>query len=154
MPARTLIPDVISGQHLTCLPPTATVRDAVLIMAERRISAVLVTADERLSGIFTERDLAVKVVAAGLDAGTTPLSAVMTAGPDTLPPDATAQQALDLMESRRYRHLPVVAADGTVAGIVSIRDLFAIVRAHLEDEIKDREAFMFGTHYSVTSPTA
>ncbi len=149
MPTRKLIPGVISGQTLTCLPPTATVRDAVQIMAERRISAVLVTEDARLSGIFTERDLAVKVVAAGLDPAATPLSAVMTGTPDTLPPDATAIQALDLMESRRYRHLPVVAADGTVAGIVSIRDLFAIIRAHLEDEIKDREAFIFGSHYSV-----
>lgn len=153
MPTRKLIPDVISGQHLTCLPPTATVHEAVQAMAERRIAAVLVTGNDRLSGIFTERDLAVKVVAAGLDATTTPLSAVMTAAPDTLPPEASAIEALDLMESRRYRHLPVVAADGTVAGIVSIRDLFAIVRAHLEDEIKDREAFMFGTHYSVEART-
>lgn len=149
MPTRKLIPDVISGQTLTCLPPTATVHDAVHAMAERRISAVLVTEDGRLSGIFTERDLAVKVVAAGLDPAATPLSAVMTRTPDTLPPDATAIQALDLMESRRYRHLPVVTADGAVAGIVSIRDLFAIIRAHLEDEIKDREAFIFGSHYSV-----
>ena len=55
------------------------------------------------------------------------------------------------MEKRHYRHLPVTSDDGTVLGMVSIRDLFAVVRAALEDEIKDRDAFMFGTSYSVAA---
>ncbi|WP_348981603.1 CBS domain-containing protein [Azospirillum brasilense] len=62
---------------------------------------------------------------------------------------------MDLMERHHYRHLPVTAdgeSDGTVMGIVSIRDLFAVVRAHLEDEIRDREAFIFGSNYSASAP--
>lgn len=152
MPNRKLMPDVIKNQELACLPPDATARDASVLMAERRIAAVLVTEGRRLKGIFTERDLAGRVVATGRDPSATPLSEVMTADPDTLGPNAAAIEALDLMERHRYRHLPVVA-DGEVLGIVSIRDLFAVVRAHLEDEIRDREAFIFGSNYSVgTSP--
>ncbi|HYH19156.1 MAG TPA: CBS domain-containing protein [Azospirillum sp.] len=148
MPNRTLMPDVIKDQTLTCLTADAGVREAARIMAERRIAAVLVTEGRRLVGIFTERDLTTRVVAAGRDPDTTRLSEVMTANPDTLGPDAAAGVALALMERHRYRHLPVVR-DGEVVGIVSIRDLFAVVRTHLEEEIKDRDAFIFGSQYSL-----
>ena len=88
-----------------------------------------------------------RVVAAGLDPDTTRLSAVMTADPDTLEPSATALAALELMERHHYRHLPI-AVGGEVVGMVSIRDLFAVVRTHLEDELRSREAYMFGSGYS------
>ncbi len=160
MPNRKLIPDVIKDQQLVCLPPEASVQDAAVLMAERRVAAVLVTQNQlsggpSLKGIFTERDLAARVVATGRDPVATRLAEVMTASPDTLGPDARAYEALDLMERHHYRHLPVTAdgeSDGTVLGIVSIRDLFAVVRAHLEDEIRDREAFIFGSHYSASAP--
>ncbi|CAO3448965.1 CBS domain-containing protein [Azospirillum sp.] len=147
MPTRRLMPDVIKNQELSCLPSGATVRDAATLMAAKRIAAVLVTEGRTLKGIVTERDMTVRVVAAGLDPDTTPLSAVMTEDPDTLEPSATALSALDLMEQRRYRHLPI-AVDGEVVGMVSIRDLFAVVRAQLEDELRSREAYMFGSGYS------
>ncbi|MBK4719323.1 CBS domain-containing protein [Azospirillum sp. YIM DDC1] len=160
MPNRKLIPDVIKDQQLVCLPPEASVQDAAVLMAERRVAALLVTQPQAqggrsLKGIFTERDLASRVVAAGRDPVATRLAEVMTSSPDTLGPDARAYEALDLMERHHYRHLPVTAngeSDGTVLGIVSIRDLFAVVRAHLEDEIRDREAFIFGSNYSASAP--
>lgn len=147
MPTRRLMPDVIKNQELSCLPPDATVRDAATLMAEKRIAAVLVTEKRTLKGIVTERDMTARVVAAGLDPDTTRLSAVMTADPDTLEPSATALEALDLMERHHYRHLPI-AVGGEVVGMVSIRDLFAVVRTHLEDELRSREAYMFGSGYS------
>ncbi|WP_448202755.1 CBS domain-containing protein [Azospirillum sp. sgz302134] len=154
MPNRKLMPDVIKDQRLVTLPPDANACDAAVMMAERRVAAVLVTEGRALKGIFTERDLASRVVAAGRDAATTRLSDVMTPNPDTLGPDARAIDALELMERHHYRHLPVTAggeAGGEVLGIVSIRDLFAVVRAHLEDEIRDREAFIFGSNYSASA---
>jgi len=150
MPNRKLMPDVIKDQQLVSLPPDATVSDAAILMAERRVAAVLVTENQKLTGIFTERDLASRVVAQGRDPAATRLGEVMTANPDTLGPDARAIEALDLMERHHYRHLPVASEDGEVLGIVSIRDLFAVVRAQLEDEIRDREAFIFGSNYSAS----
>jgi len=147
MPTRKLMPDVIQKQELVCLPADTIVRAAAMLMAERRIAAIMVTEGRRLTGIFTERDLTVRVVAGGKDPATTTLGEVMTRTPDTLGPNAAASEALDLMERHRYRHLPVVEG-GEVVGIVSIRDLFAVVREHLEGEIKDREEFMFGSAYS------
>ncbi|WP_158043533.1 CBS domain-containing protein [Skermanella pratensis] len=148
MPKRKLVPDVIREQDIIAFKPGDMVGAAVKAMAERRVGAVLVIEGSRLMGIFTERDLVTRVVARDLDPKTTPLDQVMTAGPDTLPPDAMAIEALDLMRKHNYRHLPVLR-DDTVVGIVSIRDLYAAVHAQLEQEIKERDSFIFGQDYSI-----
>jgi CBS domain-containing protein len=148
MPKRRLIPGVIRDQHIISFTPGDTVRAAVATMAERKVGAVLVMVDGDLKGIFTERDLSFRVVAKDLDPNTTTLSQVMTADPDTLPPDAMAAEALDLMRQHNYRHLPVVS-DGKLVGIVSIRDLYAAVHAQLEQEIQERDSFIFGQDYSI-----
>jgi CBS domain-containing protein len=143
-----IIPDVVENQALYKVPPTATVCDAAKVMAASRVSAVLVTEGERLVGIFTERDLTVRVVAAGRDPKETHLMEVMTPRPDTLKPDDSPMDALDLMRRRHYRHLPVVEGGRTV-GMVSIRDLYAFVKDQLEKDVRQREAFIFDTGYGV-----
>lgn len=148
MPRRKLMPDVIQAQDLVTFPPTTLVRAAVRKMTDKRIGAVMVTEDGALKGIFTERDLTVRVVAQGRDPDTTTLAEVMTANPDTLPPDALAFAAFEMMLSHTYRHLPVVD-NGKVVGIISIRDLFSVVKAQLEQDLKERDEFIFGSSYSV-----
>lgn len=148
MPKRKLVPDVVREQEVISFKPDDMVGAAVKAMAERRVGAVLVMEGNGLKGIFTERDLVTRVVAQDLDPNTTSLHHVMTAGPDTLPPDAMAIEALDLMRRHNYRHLPVLR-DGAVVGIVSIRDLYAAVHAQLEQEIKERDSFIFGQDYSI-----
>ncbi len=55
---------------------------------------------------------------------------------------ATAQ----LMRERNYRHLPVV--DGAhVVGMVSVRDLYVVDNTELEQDLKDRNAFIYGETY-------
>ncbi len=150
MPNRKLIPDVIQGQDIASFPPTVTVCDAVREMAARGIGAVLVMEGQDLLGIFTERDLSFRVVAQGLDPKTTRLAEVMTAEPDTLPPDAPAAAALELMRTNNYRHLPVVGA-GRVLGIVSIRDLYAAVQAQLIQDLEERDAYIHGSGYGMSA---
>ncbi len=143
---RRIVPDLVSNQTLASLPPTATVRDATRVMAERHIGAVLVAVDGRLQGIFTERDVLARVVAAGLDPDDTALGGVMTPNPDTVGPNDTALEALRRMSERGYRHLPVVDGNQLV-GIVSIRDLYAAVNKELAEDLQHREAFIFDTGY-------
>jgi CBS domain-containing protein len=57
----------------------------------------------------------------------------MTAEPDTIGPNASAIDALRLMDDAGYRHLPVVS-EGRVIGIVSRRDFFGSEKARLESE--------------------
>ena len=152
MPQRKLIPHVVNSQEVAMLPPDALVSRAVKEMIERKISAVVITEDGtpqgRLLGIFTERDVLMRIVGAGRSARKTRLAEVMTHAPETLPPEARVIDALTFMRKRHYRHLPVVD-DERVVGMVSIRNLFAIVTEELEDEVHECEAFVFGSAYSV-----
>lgn len=143
---RRIVPDVISDQVLQKVTPRDTVRQAAHLMREKKIAAVLVMEGERLVGIVTERDMTVRVVAAGLDAETTPVGDMMTRDPDTLAPNDTASDAIRMMKSRNYRHLPVVEG-GTVVGMVSVRDLYAVYNGELEQDLKDRNAYIYGEAY-------
>jgi predicted transcriptional regulator len=51
-----------------------------------------------------------------------------------------------MMRERNYRHLPVVK-DGRVVGMVSVRDLYAVYNGELEQDLKDRNAFIYGESY-------
>jgi CBS domain-containing protein len=143
---RKVVPDIVNQQKIQLLPASTTVRDAARNMAERHIGAALVGEAGRLQGIFTERDVLIRVVARGLDPDSTRLSEVMTPNPDTVGPDDLASLALERMRASGYRHVPVVE-DGEVVGIVSLRDLYAAAKRELEEDLQQREAFIFDTGY-------
>lgn len=142
--AQTRVGDLISGQSPIILGPDATVLAAADLMVSQHVAAVLVAdSDGTLQGLVTERDALARVLAQRLDPATTRLSEVMTPGPDTVTPDTSPETALRLMDRRGYRHLPVLT-DGQIAGIISVRDLFAFVTSQLEEAVQERDAFMFG----------
>jgi CBS domain-containing protein len=143
---RKIVPDVISGvQNVATADSAMSVREAAVTMAKRRIGAVVVLdATDRMAGIFTERDVMTKVVAAHRDPDTTTLAEVMTPDPDTIGPDDTAAEALDMMRKRGYRHLPVVEG-GRLIGMVSVRDLYATALVELEQGLQERDAFISGS---------
>ena len=147
---RKIVPDVVREQKLAQVPETMTVRDAASLMAKRHIGAVLVMEGARLVGIFTERDLMSRVVAAGVDPDRTPIGQVMTRNPDTIGGDEAAIEAVRKMQRFGYRHLPVVNG-AQVVGIISVRDLYAAGLDELEEDIKDRDAFIHGTAYGVSN---
>jgi len=132
MPHQMLIEEVVrarGGDELHTVPASATVGEAVALMAAREIGAVLVmTEDALVGGIFTERDLLMRVVHAGLHSQATPISLVMTRNVRFVSPGTTVEAAMALMHVNRHRHLLVI--DGPIVhGLVSMRDLvYQIVR--------------------------
>jgi CBS domain-containing protein len=72
-------------------------------------------------------------VAEALDPTTTTLGAVMTVEPDTLRPQAQAEDALRMMEAGGYRHLPIVEGR-KIAGIVSRGDFTCPEDATLDED--------------------
>jgi CBS domain-containing protein len=121
-----------ASDELIAVPAGATVAEAVAVMVERRIGAVLIRNEDGLvDGIFTERDLLTRVVHAGRDPKTTPISLVMTRDVRFVSPGTTVEAALSLMTVNRHRHLLVI--DGPrVYGLVSIGDLVREMIEHGE----------------------
>lgn len=148
---RRIIPGVIDGQQaLCCLPPAASVREAALMMRERRVGAVMIVDHGRLLGIATERDLVFRLLARDRDPTATTLAEIMTEQPETLSPDDSAIIALEKMRAGRYRHLPVLRGE-EVCGMVSIRDLYEAVRQSLEEDLHNAEALIFGEQYGLAA---
>ncbi len=145
-----IIPDIVENQTLHTLSKSSTALEAANLMATNRISAILVTESDKLVGIVTERDLTAKVLAGKLNPESAALADIMTANPDVLDPSDSPISALELMRLRGYRHLPLVE-DGSPVGIVSIRDLYAAAKDQLEEDIRQREAFIFDTGYGAGS---
>jgi CBS domain-containing protein len=110
----------VMSSEVVSVSPSTSVAEAATVMAEKRVGSALVMEDG-LVGIFTERDI-VRALSQDFDAPGHPVTHWMTKGPVTVGPETTVDEALDLMLSGGFRHLPVMEGD-TVLGIVSIRDL-------------------------------
>jgi CBS domain-containing protein len=132
LPLATLV-----GRAPVCTSPEASIREAAGRMTSERVSALLVVDEGGLLGIVTDRDLRSRCLATGLS-DQMPISAIMTAEPCTLPPDAPGFEALLEMTRRGIHHLPV-AEPGKLHGLVSSTDLLraqGVSSIHLADRIR------------------
>ena len=118
----TAVRDVMTTELIT-VEPSTSVAAAVTVMGMQGVGAVLTMEKGRLEGIFTERDL-VRAMSHDVSASSQPVAQWMTRNPVTVGPDASVEQALEIMLARNFRHLPVMEGESLV-GIVSIRDLSA-----------------------------
>lgn len=121
----TTVSDIVREQDLAQLSSASTIREAARYMIEHGVGSVLVMEGQTLRGIFTERDALRIFVATRRNPDYTHLADVMTTAPQTLSPDATPQDAAELMAAGKFRHMPVVDGDGQILGVVSQRDLIA-----------------------------
>lgn len=123
------------GNEVATVPAGTPVRDAVALLAEKRIGAVPVIDREGIRGIFSERDLVRCLSGHGADALDYPVDQVMSSPVETVDTRTPILVALATMTQRRMRHLPVVES-GEIRGIVSIGDLvkYRIERIEAEAE--------------------
>ncbi len=139
MPNRPAI-KIIQNRHFLTTTPEKSVCAVAAHMRDNNEGVVLVVAaeDGKLLGICTERDLAFKVLAAGLDATSTPVGSVMTANPQTIHPEKPFGHALHLMYEGGFRHLPVVLPDGRPIGVLSSRDALGLVVVRFREQLAQR----------------
>lgn len=135
MDIARLIANRASSEIVTC-EVDMTMREALSVLAERRIGALPVMQRGEVAGIFSERDVLYCLAAEGEASLAKPLHEVMTAPPITVDPATRIDEALELMTRRRIRHLPVVQ-NGQLAGFVSIGDL---VKAQIDGLAQEAHA--------------
>jgi len=122
-----------SGGVIT-IAPGATLREAVDLLAARRIGAVVVSADgRRVAGILSERDVVRELGKRGTGCLDDPVDKVMTRAIYGCKPDDLADQVLEVMTQRRFRHMPVMDGEAMV-GFISIGDVVAARLAELQME--------------------
>jgi len=123
------------------IAPTATVFEAIQIMADKRAGALLVMEEEKLQGIISERDYAREVILKGRGQKNTRVREIMS--DDGIPASSSdsVQSALESMTKHRIRHLPIVD-DAVVVGVVSIGDLVKDVISVQQTTIEQLENYI------------
>lgn len=124
-----------SADIVRCEAETS-VREAVALLAERKIGALPVMNGGKVAGIFSERDVLYCMAHEGAQALDRTVGEVMTAPAITIEPATRVDEALALMTQRRIRHLPVVEGE-IMCGFISIGDL---VKSRLDEVERDAAA--------------
>ncbi|KFF06831.1 CBS domain-containing protein [Flavobacterium reichenbachii] len=116
------------GKNVYSVLPSNTVYEALKEMGEKNIGAILVIEDHALKGILSERDYARKIVLKDKSSKETLVHEIMESTVFTVSLADNLDACMELMSTKRIRHLPVLE-DGIVVGIISISD---VVKAIIE----------------------
>ncbi|CAN5859277.1 KpsF/GutQ family sugar-phosphate isomerase [soil metagenome] len=113
--------DVMVTQMLPLLPPAATMRECVVLLAERRGTVAVVDGAGLLLGVVTSGDLT-RLMEREEHFFAIPVSHVMTTDPRTADAGHLAAAAVGVMERSGVMALPVVDADHRVVGMLHLHD--------------------------------
>ena len=115
------VADVMETEQLPILPPKATMRACVVLLAERRGTVAVADQEGKLLGVVTSGDMA-RLMEHEEHFFDVPVSNVMTTTPRTAEPEHLAASAVGVMERHGVMALPVLNADRRVVGIVHLHD--------------------------------
>jgi CBS domain-containing protein len=135
------------GREIYTISPSATVLEAITLMANKGIGAVVVTQDTKVVGILSERDYTRKIALMQRTSDHTTVAEIMTSRVISVTRGHTVEECLNLMTDGHLRHLPVIEGE-TLVGFVSIGDL---VKATMEDQRKLIE--QLPQHHHLTQQT-
>jgi arabinose-5-phosphate isomerase len=119
----TRVSEVMLVDGLPLLPEGATMREAIVQLAERRGIVVVVDDDRRVRGVVTAGDLTRLVEHHGDEFLTLQLDRVMTRSPKVAHADELASAVLFRMEQVGIMAVPVLDEDERVCGVVHLHDL-------------------------------
>jgi CBS domain-containing protein len=123
--------------------PTASMFDALKLMAEKNIGALLIMEGETIVGMVSERDYARKIALFGRSSKETPVRDVMTYPVMYVGPQQSTEECMALMTEKRLRHLPVLD-DGKLIGLISIGDLVKDIISEQNFVIEQLQRYISG----------
>lgn len=131
----------VKGRDVWSIGPKASVFDALRMMSDKDIGALVVMEGDKMVGIMSERDYARKVVLLGKTSRETTVDEIMSSTVHTIHPDQTLEEAMELMNQKRVRHLPVVAGEPEprVLGMISIGDVVKAIIFKQREAIRNLE---------------
>jgi CBS domain-containing protein len=138
---------MFKGPQVWTIPPTATVYEALQLMADRDVGALAVVDRADVVGIFSERDYARKIILHGKSSKDTDVSEVMTFPPACVGPDERVDECMRLMTHQRTRHV-LVLEGGELVGMISIGDLVNWTISAQQEAIGQLSSYIAGSYPS------
>jgi arabinose-5-phosphate isomerase len=116
------VSDVMVTQDLPILPPSATMRSAVVLLAEKRGTVAIADTTGALLGVLTSGDLT-RLMERSDTFFDVPVADVMTGDPKWIGPDELAATAVGIMERGGIMAMPVLDDERRVTGMIHLHDL-------------------------------
>lgn len=127
--------DIMTSEGLATAALDSTLEEIANMMRDENVGAIPVLDEEdQLAGIITDRDIVVRAIAEGQDPSTCTAEEILSEELHTIEPDASLEEAADLMARHKIRRLPVVE-DGTIIGMISLGDIS--VKTEEEEQAAD-----------------
>ena len=124
----------IINDRVVQAPPTISLKEAIHQMQFYKSGYVIMTQDGIVVGIFTETDVVQKIMGHNVDLSR-PVGEYMTSVLQTLSPDASVGEAIDLMAQKKIYHLPLTDQNKRYMGMLSVRTLIRFLAAYYPTEI-------------------
>lgn len=118
----TRVTDVMVTSPLPALPPQATMREAVVQLAERRGTVAIVDGNHQVIGVLTAGDLT-RVMERERDFMDIRVDAVMSRTPKIASEDELGSAVVYRMQQHGIMAMPVTDEDGQLVGMVHLHDL-------------------------------
>ena len=134
----------IKGNAVHSIVSTITVYDALKVMGEKNVGAVLIIEDKVLKGVLSERDYARKIVLKNKASKDTLVDEIMERNVITVKPTDKLEFCMELMSTKRIRHLPVVD-NNIVLGIISIGDVVKSIIEVQKETIQHLDSYISGS---------
>ncbi|WP_035669826.1 CBS domain-containing protein [Flavobacterium sp. 83] len=129
------------GKEVYSILSTNTVYEALTVMSEKNIGAILIIEEGILKGVLSERDYARKIVLKAKSSKKALVHEIMEANVVTVKPSDNLDYCMELMSTKRVRHLPVLEND-TVIGIISISDVVKAIIEIQKDTIQHLNSYI------------
>jgi CBS domain-containing protein len=129
------------GKEVFSIFSTNTVYEALTVMSERNIGAILIIEDTVLKGVLSERDYARKIVLKAKSSKKALVHEIMETDVATVNPTDNLDYCMELMSSKRVRHLPVVE-NNIVIGIISISDVVKAIMDMQKETIQHLNTYI------------
>lgn len=129
------------GKNVYSVLSTTTVYEALKVMGEKNIGAILVIDGTDLKGILSERDYARKIVLKDKSSKETYVHEIMESNVFSVNLSNNIEDCMELMSTKRIRHLPVLE-DEIVVGIISISDVVKAIIEIQKDTINHLNSYI------------
>jgi CBS domain-containing protein len=129
------------GKNVYSVRSTTTVYEALKVMGEKNIGAILVIDGSDLKGILSERDYARKIVLKDKSSKETFVHEIMESTVFSVKLSNNIEDCMELMSTKRIRHLPVLENE-IVVGIISISDVVKAIIEIQKDTINHLNSYI------------
>lgn len=129
------------GHKVISVLPEASVKEALMVMAQNNMGSVIVMEGDNFLGIMTERDYSRKIILKGKNSTDTKVRDIMATDFPKLNLQDTVAHCMELMNEQNIRYLPVIV-EGKLRGIISISDVISETLVSQQQTIEHLDSYI------------